>query len=823
MNGNLSKYVCLALFATFTATAACGGDDDGKALRNPLSPSAVGDASSMAETPMSRTLTQSVGYPMGAGGFTAPGGTAAGEQSQCTAPTTGQHWTQIAGRPRDGGVGIIRNRVEATFRGTDTLTRAGVCELAKQHLGSSGPWCGTVGHTADWEATYAMLDQLESCRGQTSVQVDPPQPQQQVERHPINGWNQGCGFTITRSSDVWEISIPEGHGRVLFGGCFSEPANRNAPDGSEWWTDTEFVEDGVKWLTVRWHDTRSVSLLYGQDSNAGGGSWGNVNDNVYTGNRRSGIMTFRGDKWRVTVVEDEPVVPSPIPVSAWGTGCKAPGTTGYSTDPLTITDDGNGRRTIHIPENGGPWNINNCYSTTGSRLQGVPGVNYVMMTHGATRKHGIHLYFDRQPDEPHGRMAFNYDRRMEDQIFSGDSYSGYEEFPDGGMYRLHIIEDEPAPYMVTGRETCTLGGKTVKVVKSFPDHYDVVIPEGGSGAGSCTFGAYDSTAPNATSTFHKDDGRARKLATIGSTFGGIAIAIASSDWANINDDDYTGPRYTPFQTIGGRRFRVVLDDDDTPLPATANVKWSNANLFLVQNRMVMEEGDNFVNAAFEIWRSQPGPVCFDMSQPGDFRFSIDGADRNGCVQVSETSDPGFQRETRLVGSHIDDNIVGRTQDYELQIDHDQSNTSYTADLSTRLLRIRVTEDDVLRFKPTSKTKTGHTNFLADVQVYGTPAPGAVFTLQLALDGPGMQDGALFDEANGKGVFVRTFGPGLPIVGGKIDIRMTGMHLDCERPGAERTTATFSAINEITAGQEADPKHLNPPQVLMLDPVVNLCR
>ncbi len=179
MNTNLGKCVRLALFATFAATAACGGDDDDNALRSPLSPSPVGGPSSMAEAPMSGAQAQSGGYPMGSNGFTTPGRMAESGQSQCTAPATGQHWNQIRNRPRTGGVGIIRNRIEATFNGTDTLTRAGVCELARQHLGDSGPWCGATGHTADWEAAYAMLDQLASCRGTTSTQQDPPQPQQQ--------------------------------------------------------------------------------------------------------------------------------------------------------------------------------------------------------------------------------------------------------------------------------------------------------------------------------------------------------------------------------------------------------------------------------------------------------------------------------------------------------------------------------------------------------------------------------------------------------------------------------------------------------------------
>lgn len=59
--------------------------------------------------------------------------------------------------------------MKATFEDTDTLTRAGVCQMAKQNVadglfGSSAPWCRSSGHTADWEATYKELDRLERCR-----------------------------------------------------------------------------------------------------------------------------------------------------------------------------------------------------------------------------------------------------------------------------------------------------------------------------------------------------------------------------------------------------------------------------------------------------------------------------------------------------------------------------------------------------------------------------------------------------------------------------------------------------------------------------------
>ncbi len=165
--------------------AACGDDN-----KNPVAPSAMmsppdtatwsGSSSAPATFDGGRSLA-----PVSAGAPVAY----AGQQSSCTAPATGHHWNQIAGRPRSGGVGIIRNRIEATFNGTDTLTRAGVCELARQHLGDARPWCGTTGHTVDWEAAYAMLDQLESCRGTSSTQQDPPEPQQQQGFPAITGWS----------------------------------------------------------------------------------------------------------------------------------------------------------------------------------------------------------------------------------------------------------------------------------------------------------------------------------------------------------------------------------------------------------------------------------------------------------------------------------------------------------------------------------------------------------------------------------------------------------------------------------------------------------
>ena len=173
-----------SILVTLLLAAACGDDN-----KNPVAPSA------MMPPPDTATSSGSWSAPAsfdGARGFApvsiqtgAPTAVAyAGQQSSCTAPATGQHWNQIAGRPRSGGVGIIRNRIEATFNGTDTLTRAGVCELAQQHLGDSRPWCGTTGHTADWEASYAMLDQLAECRGTSSTQQDPPEPQQQqVDNH----------------------------------------------------------------------------------------------------------------------------------------------------------------------------------------------------------------------------------------------------------------------------------------------------------------------------------------------------------------------------------------------------------------------------------------------------------------------------------------------------------------------------------------------------------------------------------------------------------------------------------------------------------------
>ncbi|MXW40248.1 MAG: hypothetical protein F4Z75_03675, partial [Synechococcus sp. SB0668_bin_15] len=71
-------------------------------------------------------------------------------------------------------MGAIRKKVKATFEGTDTLTRAGVCDMAKANVeagsfGSSAPWCGTSGHTTDWEAIYTELDRLATCRSSTTT------------------------------------------------------------------------------------------------------------------------------------------------------------------------------------------------------------------------------------------------------------------------------------------------------------------------------------------------------------------------------------------------------------------------------------------------------------------------------------------------------------------------------------------------------------------------------------------------------------------------------------------------------------------------------
>ena len=170
MNRNLSNCLCSALFAAFTATVACGGDD-GEAMQNPLSPSAAGGGSTMAEA--SGAGAQPASYPTApTAGFSGAtiAGTVERPSQQCTAPSEGQHWVQLRNRPMTGGVGVIRNRITLTFQGQDTLTRSDVCELARLHLGNSRPWCGTVGHTADWEASYVELDRLETCR--EGAQVD---------------------------------------------------------------------------------------------------------------------------------------------------------------------------------------------------------------------------------------------------------------------------------------------------------------------------------------------------------------------------------------------------------------------------------------------------------------------------------------------------------------------------------------------------------------------------------------------------------------------------------------------------------------------------
>ena len=168
MNRNPSKCVFLALFTAIAMTVACGGDE--KAAQNPLAPSAAGGGSVMAEAPMSGAQAQQANYPSaptpGFSGATIAG-TVERPTQQCTAPSEGRHWVQMRNRPMTGGVGVIRGRITLTFNGSDTLTRADVCSLARLHSGTISnprPWCGAVGHTADWEASYAMLDQLESCR-----------------------------------------------------------------------------------------------------------------------------------------------------------------------------------------------------------------------------------------------------------------------------------------------------------------------------------------------------------------------------------------------------------------------------------------------------------------------------------------------------------------------------------------------------------------------------------------------------------------------------------------------------------------------------------
>ncbi|MXZ82283.1 MAG: hypothetical protein F4Z10_01015, partial [Synechococcus sp. SB0666_bin_14] len=127
-----------------------------------------------------------------------------GGGASCVSPTTGDHWKEISGKPTTGGVGAIRKKVKATFEGKDTLTRGGVCDMAKANVeagsfGSSGPWCGTSGHTADWEAIYTELDRLETCRSSSTINTQPLTPTVSVT--PEAGVSEGTAavFTLTAS------------------------------------------------------------------------------------------------------------------------------------------------------------------------------------------------------------------------------------------------------------------------------------------------------------------------------------------------------------------------------------------------------------------------------------------------------------------------------------------------------------------------------------------------------------------------------------------------------------------------------------------------
>ena len=723
MNGNLSKHVCVALLATFGTTAACGGDDDGKALRNPLSPSAAGGGSVMADASMSGAQAQSARYPMGVNGFTAPGGIAMGEQSQCVAPATGQHWTQIAGRPRDGGVGIIRNRAEATFRGTDTLTRTGVCELARQHLGNSGPWCGTVGHTADWEATYAMLDQLESCRG-SSVQVDPPQPQQQQGFTAITGWscgeppadnNRDAGpmrvVPTTGSGTGWDILVPENGGPWNPQNCHSLPGDIGGTALSTPYSFTD-PDSSKVWVKVALRDggDRPIGLTYNP---AIGHITSGANDNIYTGNRETGYLTFRGERWRVVIVEDEQ------PISALNFNCG---------NDFTITSPRRGFKEITIKERDGTATYPTCAA-------GVPVASASKVARfdiDGTKALDVRM-------SSRAGIAFDYNPAINDNALTGNRYSEYEAI-EGEQWRVVIVDDElPVPLMKdwptasncfappSNRDAGSM------MMEVHPNGYrDIIIPENGGpwGAAHCKSGGTNTVAWGNFGNVFPIDGWTKDNPPV-KVAGQDSLAV---DWhpgdrrlafnynKRMDDDVYTGNRYSRYRRLHDDvYYRVVIVEDETPTSGTAYmhavVDGSEHTGGATQNLVSMDEGENFANLRIRAFREGAGPFCFDLTDMDDYRIAIDGADRNGCIQIPAPSGGTTQgsRTVRVYGSHIDDGIVSRrnpTNPDVIAIDHTTGGTTTGTIANAQTVRFQITDDDMVRIRPTH-AEAGKLTFTLD--------------------------------------------------------------------------------------------------------------
>ncbi len=277
-----------------------------------------------------------------------------------------------------------------------------------------------------------------------------------------------------------------------------------------------------------------------------------------------------------------------------------------------------------------------------------------------------------------------------------------------------------------------------------------------------------------------------------------------------SDTVHTGDRYSAYQTFRGERWRVVILEDDF-----------RAHMRVVENGTehtgvvrMEDEGANFVGIELNAYRQGFGLFCFDTSgMNDDFRVAINGDKGNGCIDFPKPSNripradraayPYGNRKVRLLGSHNDDNLVGPPRTYEISLDHATGKTLSSPGESATV-QFHVTDDDVLRLKPLGPKLTGavgdHTLNI-DMRVYGTPASKTFFTIQVALSGPGMTGGSV--------TWPQTFSPG-----DSVTARQFNVPLDCTEGDA---TATFSAI----AGSHA--RHLNPPQVVVLDPIVDLCR
>ncbi len=699
MNRPARNFRLGSILIALLLAAACGDDN-----KNSVAPSAMmpppdtatssGSSSAPASFDGRRGLAP-VSMPTGAP--TAPVAYA-GQQSSCTAPATGQHWNQIRNRPRSGGVGQIRNRIEATFNGTDDFTRAGVCEVARQTLGDSGPWCGTTGHTADWEAAYAMLDQLESCRG-TSTQQDPPTPQQQQAALAINGWTcpeqdyprvRGSGgITVVSASGRRDIRVPENGGTWYPANCHSDPWEwelNHLPDGEHYNEEVFTGPDGAKWFTVQWHNAVSVGLSYGTSTT------GDADDSRYTGDRSTPYQTFRGEQWRVIIVDDD----RPIPASFdCGNG-------------FTVSTTQRGFRDIVITENSGPWTYANC----------------------------------------------------------------------------------------SGGSTAALGAAT--------NRFDI--------------------------------GGVKALGVKLQENTGIAFEYNTA----INDNTYTGNRYSQYETIEGERWRVVIVEDDAPAAARAWMSWGGATGAYAGPRAKthsITEGDNLHGLHVVLERTTAGPVCLDLSGvASDFRFAVNGADRDNCIQVTDPHPDRpadvFHRPVQVFGSHNDDNIVSRRQSpYSISIDASKGGLTGVGD-SHSSLDIVVADDDVVRIRP---RHTSGVQF--EMDTYGA-TDRTRYQVRAVFRGAGVR----LDRKDGMGVASTLYGdtanpthnfdivhlpPRSDVEKSRYAWTFDGARNFGERPATEvggktislecsrgSATATFSISNHGGLGDAAFD---------IVNPVVNLCR